>query len=71
MRVTEEERGSFTPLVFMTNGMAAPECRRFLAALAGLLTQKNSDVPYAVIMGELRVRLSFCLIRWAITCLRG
>ena len=70
-RVTEVERGSFTPLVFATNGMAGPECSRFLATLAGRLAKRNKDIRYSSIVSALRVRLAFSLVRWAITCFRG
>ena len=70
-RVTEVERGTFTPLVFLTNGMAAPECGRVLSAIAGALAAKNTDVSYSTIISEIRVRISFCLLRWAVTCFRG
>ena len=31
----------------------------------------DDDLKYPVVMGMLRTRLSFCLLRWAITCFRG
>jgi len=70
-RIIQVERGSFTPLVFATNGQCGNECSLFLKALALQLHNKNSDVSYSSIMSCLRGRLSFCLLRWAITCMRG
>ena len=70
-RVNVVDRGVFTPLVFSTCGMAARECSFFLKNLAGVISEKNVDVPYSVVMNHLRCKLSFCLLRWAITCLRG
>ena len=70
-RVTQVERGSFTPLVFSTSGMCAPECERALKNLCSLIVQKNGDLAYSVVMGELRRRISFSLLRWSITCFRG
>ena len=43
----------------------------FLKNLAGVISEKNVDVPYSVVMNHLRCKLSFCLLRWVITCLRG
>ena len=70
-RVTEIERGSFTPLVFATNGMCARECNHFLKALALRVVEKNTGLHYSVVVNHLRSKLSFCLLRWCITCLRG
>ena len=70
-RVTQVERGSFTPLVFSTSGMCAPECERALKNLCSLIVSRHSDLQYSVVMGELRRRISFSLLRWSITCLRG
>ena len=65
------DRGSFTPLVFAANGMAGKECTIFLKSLVSLILEKNIDLSYSVVMSHLRCPLSFCLLRWCITCLRG
>ena len=65
------DRGVFSPLVFSTSGVCAKECSVFLKSLASLVAEKNVDVPYSVIMNVLRCKLSFCLLRWSITCFRG
>lgn len=70
-RVAQIDRGSFTPLVFATNGQCAPECSTFLKSLVGELVNKNQDLCYSRVMQHLRCKLSFCLLRWAITCMRG
>ena len=70
-RINIVERGSFTLLVFSTAGMAGVECSMFLKSLVTLIVEKNIDLPYSVVMSRLRCKLSFCLLRWAITCLRG
>lgn len=70
-RVTNIQRGSFTPLVFATNGMSGPETTIFLKSLASLLVERNRDLSYPVVMGHLRSRIVFCLLRWCITCFRG
>jgi len=70
-RVTDVERGSFTPLVFATTGQASRECDIFLKTLVTRLAERHHDLPYSVLMRRLRARLSFALLRWRITCLRG
>ena len=70
-RVNQIDRGTFTPLVFATNGMIGKECSVFLKALVGRILEKNADLVYSVVVNHLRCRLSFCLLRWCITCLRG
>ena len=70
-RVNDVERAAFTPLVFATNGMAGVECSMFLKRLVTRLTERHRDLDYAVVMHHLRAKLSFCLLRWAVTCLRG
>ena len=42
-----------------------------LKTLACLIAEKNVDLHVSVIMGQLRCKLSFCLMRSAVTCLRG
>ena len=70
-RVNQVERASFTPLVFSTSGVAGKETSIFLKSLAALVVDKNKDLVYSAVMGELRTRVSFCLLRWAVTCFRG
>ena len=70
-RINQVDRGSFTPLVFATNGQSAPECSRFLKTLAACIADKNRDLQYALVLGHLRSRISTSLIRWQITCFRG
>ena len=70
-RVVHVDRGTFTPLVFSTNGLCGRECSMCLKSLALLLSDKNVDVPYSIIMNRLRTKISFCLLRWAIACFHG
>ena len=70
-RVTQVEAGSFTPLVFSTAGQCGTECAKFLKTLATAIAEKNSDIHYSSVMRLLRARISFCLVRWQVTCLRG
>ena len=70
-RVAAIDRGSFTPLVFATNGMVAKECQRFLQTLVARVVQKNSDLTYSTVMNHLRTKLTMSILRWNITCFRG
>ena len=69
-RVREVEGGNFTPLVFSTTGGASRTTNIFLKRLGSLLSAKR-DIPYSVLMGWLRCRIGFALLRSAILCLRG
>ena len=69
-RIINVERGSFTPLVCSTSGVIGGEATITLKRMA-LKISHNRTEPYSVIMGLLRARLSFSLIRSAIVCLRG
>lgn len=66
----EVEQGSFTPLVFTANGGMAPEATVTFKRLASLLAEKR-DESYSSIMGWLRCKISFNLLRSALLCLRG
>ena len=70
-RVIDVERGTFTPLVFATNGMCASECSRALKNIVQLIVEKQPELSYAMVMSHLRCRISFILLRWLITCFRG
>ena len=48
-RVLDVEMGSFTPLVFGTNGGMGNECQRFLKHLAVKIAQKDTE-PYHVVI---------------------
>ena len=68
--IREIERGVFTPLVFSTSGGMSKECTIFYQRLAALTADKT-DQSYATLLGWIRVRLSFALLRMAILCIRG
>ena len=65
-RVLDVEMGSFTPLVFGTNGGMGVECQMFLRHLAEELSKKDGE-PYAAV----RTRLSFEILRSVHLCVRG
>ena len=69
-RVRDIEMSSFTPLVFSAAGGFGPAAlitfKRIALRLASIW-----PMPYSAIMGWLRCRVSFALLRSAIMCLRG
>ena len=62
--------GSFTPLVFITTGGMADECKRYHSRLAELLSTKKGE-DYSTTMSWIRAKVSFALLRSALLCLRG
>ena len=69
-RVMDVEMGTFTPLVFGTNGGMGLDCQNFLRTLANKLSTKN-DEPYASVISWLRIQLSFAIFRSVHKCVRG
>ena len=69
-RILQIEHGTFTPLVFSSNGGMGREASEALKTLAMKIATKTGE-QYATTMGLLRCRFSFSLLRSAITCIRG
>ena len=69
-RVLDVEMGSFTPLVFGTNGGMGADCNCFLKRLAEKLSEKNEE-PYHITITWIRTLLSFEILRSVHTCVRG
>ena len=69
-RVIDVDMGTFTPLVFGTNGGMGEECQIFLKHLAEKLTKKTGDT-YANTITWIRTRLSFEIIKSVHMCVRG
>ena len=69
-RILEVENGTFTPLVFGTNGGMGKECGKFLKQLSEHLAIK-SDESYAHTVTWLRTKLSFAIIKSVNVCVRG
>ena len=69
-RVHEVENASFTPLIFTTTGGMGDAATQFYKRLANLLSAKHS-LSYGIVMGWLRCKLSFSLLRSAIMCICG
>ena len=62
--------GSFSPLVFGTNGWMGAQCNCFLKRLAEEFSEKNKE-PYHITMTWIRTLLSFEILRSVHTCVRG
>ena len=60
-RVLDVEMGSFTPLVFGTNGGMGADCNCFLKRLAEKLSEKNEE-PYIITL--LLLGLEYCFLRF-------
>ena len=69
-RILEVEMGSFTPLVFGTNGGMGKECQLFLKHLTSRMVDKFGE-DYSSTMTWIRTRLSFEILRSTIMCIRG
>ena len=69
-RILDVEMGTFTPLVFGTNGGVGDECQKFLKHLAEKLSRKNGE-DYATVITWIRTRLSFEILKSVHLCTRG
>ncbi|CAH3183835.1 unnamed protein product, partial [Porites lobata] len=69
-KLMDVEIGTFTPLVFGTNGDMGLDCQNFLRTLANKLSTKNNE-PYASVISWLRIQLSFVILRTMNRCVRG
>ena len=64
------ELGTFTPLVFGTNGGMGLVCQNLSRILANKLSSKTNE-PYASVISWLRIQLSFAVLRTVHRCVRG
>ena len=69
-RVLEVEMGSFTPLIFGTNGGMGEECKMFMKHLAEKLAEKDVE-GYPIVISWLRTRISFEILKVVNTSIRG
>lgn len=68
--VLNNEKCSFTPLVFSTHGAYAPEADRFHKRLATLLAKKR-NILYSEAISYVRRRIRFSILRTTLISLRG
>lgn len=69
-RVLQVENGTFTPLVFATNGAMGPECQAFYKRLAEMVAEKRG-IPISTATKVIRTKISFSLVRSTLRCIRG
>ena len=69
-RVKEVEKGSFTTLVFSTTGGMGQQATEFLKSLAHKIADKR-DERYSDVIGFLRTKLRFSLLRSVLIAVRG
>ena len=69
-RIMEVEHGTFTPIIFTVKGAMGPECHAFHKTLAGKISEKTGE-RYEEVTRMIRVKLSFLIIKSALTCVRG
>ena len=69
-RIREVKHGSFTPLIFSTQGGMNKETTTMYMCLTSLISIKKSQ-PYSKAMSWIRCLIGFALIRSTIMCLRG
>ena len=69
-RVLDVEHGTFTPLIFGTNGGLGKECSDFIKNIA-LKIAEQEDEKFGIVMSWLRTKLSFELLKSVLLCVRG
>ena len=69
-RIMEVEHGTFSPLIFSTNGGSGPECDRFHKHIAQRIAEKSGE-RYEHVITWIRCKLSFLILRASLLCVRG
>ena len=69
-RVTQVEKGSFTPFVMSTSGGMGTEAELFVKRIAILIATKRNE-EYSFVVNYIRTRLSFCMLKSVLLSLRG
>ena len=57
-------------MVFAVNGAMGVECNAVFNRIAELISIKK-DIPKSVVTNFIRTKISFCLLRTMLTCVRG
>ena len=70
-RVIVVGNGSFTLLVFATNGGMGRECIHFYQRLSEMIAEKKRNVSVLKTTNFIRTKISFSLLRSTLLCLRG
>ena len=66
----EDQRAAFTPLRVSVDGMMGHEATALLQRNADLLSA-NWEMDYGLVMGWIRIGLSFAILCAALLCIRG
>ena len=69
-RVLQVEKGSFTPIVMSTFGGMGKEASKFQKRIATLISEKKKE-RYADVIGYMRTRLRFSLLKSVLIAIRG
>ena len=69
-RIREVEHSTFTPLVLSSTGGMGKAATTFYKRLSSMLSEKR-DVPYSTMIGWVRCRFCFALLRASIMSIRG
>ena len=69
-RIMLVEQGTFTPLIFTTDGAMGRECQKYHKQLAEKISTKNGD-RYDEVMRYIKVKTSFLVLKGTLMCLRG
>ena len=70
LQACQDRRATFTPLRVSVDDMLGSEAEFFVRRLGDFLAPKW-ERPYSVVMGWVRARLSFVILRAALLCVRG
>ena len=69
-RMIEVDNASFIPMIMSSSGMMGPEMTIVLKHLARKLATQSGE-QYSHVVGVLRCRFAFSMMRMALICLRG
>ena len=69
-RACDDRRAQFTPICVSVDGVFGSEAETFIKVIADNLTEKWS-MSYSRVVGWIRTRLCFAVLRATILCLRG
>ena len=68
--VMNQENGTFTPLIFSCNGGMSIETRKFFQRVSKLIAEKHHKNVIET-SAWIKRKLSFCLLRTTVVCIRG
>jgi hypothetical protein len=69
-RIVQVQKASFTPVIFSTFGGMGVEATNYHKRIASLIAQKRKE-EYADVIGYIRTRLRFSLLKSVLVAIRG